>query len=482
MIEPNHRSLQDWLEFSTERRNRGFISQSITVIDDEKFGRGIQANDDIPKGTTILKIPTSFLLNYNTVLKFLSFWNVKVDQFLTKNIYNFDKMMFESSSDEITKIYTNISFENLMELTSQQLLSMYILLERKRKDNSWWKPFLDCLPQLDDYDSIPMTWKFNGKMEDDELLNNFSKSTRLHIGKQIDQFNFDFTAVELLLSPFETITKREYLWSWMAVNTRCLYFELPKYLRQRNLNLSFTNITLVPYVDYINHHSLLCNAKANFTKNGYEVITNSKIRKGDQIWFCYGPHSDNFLQCEYGFSLSNVHLKEDKRTTININKYNSIDITEIIEKLLNNPKRENAVRWLKQSGYFGDYTIGFETIDVSDDFSPCIISKPSHRTRIAIAALLEKEEDFNFDQTQNSFMCPLKLEKFFQGYTDGEYYLKAETALLGKILARYKHDLLSKIKANELLGNNSKSTIVNRLLLSELFLIEHLYKLPSTQP
>lgn len=472
MSENNVQSLKDWLEFSGECTN-GNVSSLLNVIDDKHFGRGIQANDNIPKGTVIIKVPKPFLLNYLTTLKFFSYWNVEVDRFLSKHIYNFDKTAFKTSEDEITKIYTKLSFEKLIKLTSHQLLSMFLLLEKKRKSNSWWKPFLDCLPNYKDYEGTPMTWKFDENVEDEKLLSSLPKFTRLHVEKQIEQFNSDFAIVTSLLLPFQNIfSKKEYLWAWITVNTRCMYFELPKYLQENgSKNSSVNKITLVPYADYINHHFELRNAEARCTKSGYDVVTIANVKKGEYIWFSYGPHNDSFLQCEYGFSMSNTNSMNNEK--LFINKYNSIDITEIIVKLLNIPKKESVLKWLTQSGYLGDYTIGFETVDRTKDMGPHIISKPSHRTRIALAALIEKEDDFKFNQEQYSFMCPVKLEKFLQGFNDGEYYLKTETALLQKILTRYKKDLTSKLETLNSCESNFKSNIVRKLLSSEIYLIEH---------
>lgn len=480
MTEDKHQLLKQWIETldgNAKTEIFAAISESLVVTDNKLLGRGIEAKDEIAKKTTVIKIPKKLLLNYVTVLKFISPWNSQVDKFLSKNISNYRNAMFQTSSDQITEIYTKLSFEELIRLTSHQILSLFLLLERKRELNSWWKKFVDCLPELEAYDNIPMTWNLKcASTADQKLFKNLPKSVILHSEKQLKQFNSDFTKIASLLLPLGVkIIEKEFLWAWMAVNTRCLYFKLPSYLPLfHNQYADTSNITMVPFVDYINHLSDYYNAEAKFTKSGYEVNTTDSIQKNDYLWFSYGPHSDLVLQCEYGFSLSQVKYMDDRVGCTSLNPYNTIDITEIITKLLKNPKKKNALNWIKQSGYFEDYTLGFESSSEPGSVDFEIKTVPSYRTRVAIAVLIEKEEDFKFNKEQNSYMCPLKLEQFYQGYTEGEYYSKTEQFLLKKILAKLKIDLSTKLNKLKLIKESPKLKVVQNLLLSELLLIESL--------
>lgn len=480
MQENAFNTLRDWLQIPKENdkaKTHATISSDLKVIDDSTKGRCIVAEEDIPTGKTIIKIPKNYLLNYITVLKHLSCWNVEIDNFLKEKIRNFNNEIFQTKPDQITNIYSAFICDDILKLTSAQLLALYICLERRRDEASFWKPFLSCLPELNEYDGIPMTWNLEMSTETDiRLFMLLPKSTSKHASNQITQFYSDFEKINNVLQDSNIkITEDEFLYSWLAINTRCLYFKLPEYLPITTTKLKEeSNITMVPFVDYLNHQLEDSNSIAQETKSGYEVSTLSKICKNDHLWFVYGPHSDEFLQCEYGFSISEVTMASDETFKFkNLNYYNSVDISQLLMALLNNPKKKNVVEWLKQAGYYDDYTIGIDQ-DLTKDTKVGV--SPSYRTRIAIASLIENDLEFKFNENQNSFMCPLKLERFYQGFTDGEYYEKFENILLAKILNKIKLDVKTKLKLLETIVDDGKSNIKNivvkKLLINELLLLE----------
>ncbi|KAM9886540.1 hypothetical protein OXX79_014123, partial [Metschnikowia pulcherrima] len=62
------------------------------------------------------------------------------------------------------------------------------------------------------------------------------------------------------------------------------------------------NFTMAPYVDFLNHSSEdQCGIKIDAL--GFQVFTSTSYKPGDELYFSYGPHSNEFLLCEYGFTL-----------------------------------------------------------------------------------------------------------------------------------------------------------------------------------
>lgn len=483
MNQENFERLIYWLKEYPDNDNiKSTISNNLEVINDDLMGRCIKAKDKIERNYSLIKIPKSFLLNYVTSLKYLAYFNDEVNDFLKLHIQNFNREKFKTESDEITKIYSNLDLRKIITLSSHQLLTLFICLENKRKKNSFWFPLLNCFPKLEEYSNIPMTWNLqNSTLKSKQVFNMLPQTIINHTKTQLTQFYNDIDSINNALNKkIVDISEDEYLWSWLAINTRCLYYKLPNYLPiTSSKEREASNITLVPFVDLINHKCNDPNAIAKETKFGYEVLSRKKIFPNDHLWFSYGPHNDEFLQCEYGFSVFKIG---DNNKIEDINIYNTIDITSILIKLLNKPKKKNVSLWLKQTSYYGDYTLGIDSILKNNDNNNndiSIIVKPSHRTRIVLASLVENDNEFIVDpikSNNNNFLirCPLKLERFYEGYNDGEYYKNSELILLNKIISKLKDDIngkLEKLSNNQENENFTKITITKKILESQLFLL-----------
>ena len=473
--------LKDWLEIPCENdrtKTKAFISEVLHVTNDPDKGRCIVAGEEVQASTNLIKIPKKFLLNYLNILKFLSPFNQNALAFLKKNITNFDVRVFDTPQDAITVLYSKLDFDRLLKLTSHQLLVLYICLEKKRGKNSFWQPLLDCFPNLGEYEGIPMTWNLrNSPPVSKKIYNLLPRSCILHSKKQIEQFYNDIHQISSVSGNLELgIKEEEYLWAWLAVNTRCLYYKLHSCLPIGKTKFKEeSSITMVPFVDYINHKTMDSNAIAKEAKSGYEVDSIDGIQKDEHVWFSYGPHDDTFLQCEYGFSTSELNYMSSNDYSYKcFNPYNTVNISEIVKKLLSLPKKKNVVEWLKQVGYYDDYTLGIDDTRLLGGKINVSVH-PSFRTRIVLASLIEAESGFTFNELQRSYVCPARLEKFYQGLTEGEYYLTTEKVLLKKILSKLETELkdrLTSVLSFKVDSSvESKITTCRKLLLDELFII-----------
>ncbi|KAI5962034.1 hypothetical protein CANMA_003686 [Candida margitis] len=318
-----------------------YISPDLTVQDVEGSGRGVYAKGNIKPHSLIINIPHGFLLNFVTVLNHIAQYNgMKLD--------NHSKVPSHIVHDSYTKIYQKLSKDELLKLSSFQLLSMYITIERKR-DSSYWKPFIEMLPTIDDFLLMPINY-------DCGILELLPRSTKFMHEKVLQRFNLDYQVVVNLLSSktgdvSSIIPKDEFLLSWISINSRCLYMKLPTSTHNSD------NFTMAPYIDFINHSpDDHCNLKID--NKGFQVFTTSNYPTNEQLYFSYGPHSNNFLLTEYGFIIAD-------------NKWDDIDVSEDILSLL----RPNQVEFLKQHDYFDNYTINKDGM--------------SFRTEVALATLQE---------------------------------------------------------------------------------------------
>lgn len=147
-------TLLHWVKNKDDEKkisNHTYISPKIDVKDVRSSGRGIYAVEPLKKGELILNIPHSFLLNFTTVMAHIAKYNgMAIDLHI--------HVPFDKSEDEYTEIYRTLTKEEILELSSFQLLSLYLTFERKRSHKSFWKPFLDMLPSMDDFELMPIDW------------------------------------------------------------------------------------------------------------------------------------------------------------------------------------------------------------------------------------------------------------------------------------------------------------------------------------
>ncbi|CAI5759801.1 unnamed protein product [Candida verbasci] len=291
--------------------------------------------------------------------------------------FSFNNINHEYTSDKFTdQYYSHLTKDELLKLSSFQLLSFYLTIERYRGVQSWWKPFLDMLPTMSDFQLTPMTWN------NQELVKQLPISTQLMNEEITSRFEKDYKVISDELG---ILNREDVLLSWLCINSRCLYMKLS------TSHNSSDNFTMVPFVDFINHSDEdHCKLKIDF--KGFKIITTCEYTLNSQIYLNYGPHNNDFLLCEYGFM-------------INDNKWNDLDISNYIMDYLK-PKQ---IEYLKQIDYFDFYTLTNSIL--------------SFRTEVVLAVIQES----NPEESK-------KLESFINGYTDGVIYQRLSKHLLKKIL------------------------------------------------
>lgn len=377
-----------------------FISPKLAVKDLSETGRGIYAKETIGARERLVSIPALFLLNATTAARHITRHNPLVE--LLEPFYALVFVPFHTENDECTDIYAIIGAEELLGLTGFQLLSFYLAMENRRGKRLFWEPFLNMLPDISaDLGCTPLVWrvlKAPGATSLDQLL---PKSALRHADRVYERYMADYEVVRALIASklaelgrSETtnslLSHREFLTAWMCVNLRCLYMKMPQGKTEAD------NMTLAPYVDFLNHTCEdQCGIKVD--GRGFQVMTSTRYVAGDQLFFSYGPHSNEFLLCEYGFTLPE-------------NSWNHIDISDYIVPLLN----PDQLTFLEERDYAGDYTVNCEGM--------------SFRVEVALAVLQEPKPEES-----------RRLSHLIRGISDGSHYQDGSRELLKAILEKVVH-------------------------------------------
>ncbi|EGG12613.1 uncharacterized protein MELLADRAFT_86782 [Melampsora larici-populina 98AG31] len=214
-----------------------------------------------------------------------------------------------------------------------------------------------------------------------------TRSMKVKCDEVTRRFLIDWKSVSSIQDE-EIMSLDEFLWGWLNVNTRCLWFDL-------GLKDHDDNITLAPVIDMVNY-TLSSKVKPICTPNTFSLYSSHPLnqftspstkrliissqtsrsptlhptlshRKGDEILFSYGSHSNLTLWSEYGF------LIRPKFS----NGWNSVEITREVLGLFEDDHDDGVQKLsvLKDSTYWKDYTIESNPIG------------PSYRTLTALRLL-----------------------------------------------------------------------------------------------
>ncbi|CAK9441609.1 uncharacterized protein LODBEIA_P54770 [Lodderomyces beijingensis] len=382
-------ALLEWIKYTEDDRKpstHSFISPKITVKNVEDSGRGIYAAtaSGISPHELIMNIPHAFLLNFTTVLNHIAKFN-KME--LDRHVY----VPYDVKEDEFTEIYKQLTKPELLRLSSFQLLGMYLTFERKRP-HSYWKPFIDMLPEMGEFELMPIRYS-------QDLKRLLPDTTRQMNDKLEKRFENDYDMVVKLLSSKTTaetvsklLPKEEFLLSWLCINSRCLYMDLP------TSHESSDNFTMAPYIDFINH-SCDDHCTLKIDGRGFQITTTNSYASDEQLFLSYGPHSNDFLLTEYGF-------------TVPENKWNDLDISRYILPLL---KPATVVDFLKDADYYDTYTLNRDGL--------------SFRTEVALATLQES----NPAESR-------RLRALINGNIDSTVYKRHSQIVLAEILKKVIHE------------------------------------------
>ncbi|KNE97218.1 hypothetical protein PSTG_09479 [Puccinia striiformis f. sp. tritici PST-78] len=369
------KDLLGWLE--SEQTNTGEFKATIQAS--SHSGRILVAKEDIHEATPILSLPRSVLLDTQTIpSEFIERYGQGLNSIQTLTLY--------------LTIYSGQK-----RLKNSSTIDYYLPFES----------YLNTLPQdVLDFQGVPLIWQLNityKKQLNQIKLNEIHTLNKNRSDNQDDQYpvkNGQFKCYELMTwttikqadevldrfvkdwtilnhtkpshPSFHDCRLSDLAWAWLIVNTRCVSFDI-------GAKDHDNNITLAPGFDMANHCSsskvtTIVNRKGitMYSSDPTETTNHSKpiIKKGEEIKFKYGPHSNSTLLTEYGFVDSH-----------HINPWDHIDISPLIISLFDpdNLAHQNKIDLLKVTGYWEDYTIQNNPLEIS------------HRVPVALRLLYTPE-------------------------------------------------------------------------------------------
>ncbi len=134
--------------------------------------------------------------------------------------------------------------DELKDLSTQELLSLFLLREKAKGIESFWTPYLDTLPSS-------YTTPFFCLDREVDCLPSYLK-------EKVEQIRESFERSFQRARMFDTFfSKAEFAWAWFTVNTRAVYFE--------------SSMALVPFLDMFNHSSD-ASVSVNVSEDSYKVI------------------------------------------------------------------------------------------------------------------------------------------------------------------------------------------------------------------
>ncbi|KAG5877641.1 hypothetical protein JTB14_038319 [Gonioctena quinquepunctata] len=183
-------------------------------------------------------------------------------------------------------------------LTMHELLSLFLLYEKDKKEQSFWKTYLASLPE----DLPPLPWQATTEeIKSMPLdLQIISKTMHENFKKSLDRVK------KSIKKPLDCVLDENvFKWAYTMVNTRAVYIDpnLGCADSSADLLLDEPSIALCPFLDMFNHH-FLANTEAVLKFDGemiYQLRTLTDCRKHDQVFISYGPHDNVKLLMEYGF-------------------------------------------------------------------------------------------------------------------------------------------------------------------------------------
>ncbi|KAE8154653.1 SET domain-containing protein [Aspergillus avenaceus] len=90
-----------------------------------------------------------------------------------------------------------------------------------------------------------------------------------------------------------------FVYNWLIINSRSFYYVSPGGEEPEDWNDA---IAMVPYADYFNHEDNAA-CEVRYDNIDYTFRSTKRYEQGEEVYMSYGPHSNDFLFTEYGFTL-----------------------------------------------------------------------------------------------------------------------------------------------------------------------------------
>ncbi|KAI0567313.1 Rubisco LSMT substrate-binding protein [Gracilaria domingensis] len=226
-----------------------------TTDDGEVSGRGLIAVKPILQGEAIFEVPYELILTKELALQSLPL-DDDVDEYIA--------------------------------------IACFLISERAKGEDSFWKPYLDILPV--DEDLIPL---FRWSEDDLALLKgspclSACTSLRLKLEQEFESARNQHFSKNPEHFPGDVFCKDAWEWAFAILFSRAIMLTAEQ------------KIALVPYADLLNHNPFCSNYidvqnKLLLDRKVVALYTDRPYGKMDQVFVTYGPKSNSDLLLLYGF-------------------------------------------------------------------------------------------------------------------------------------------------------------------------------------
>jgi hypothetical protein len=229
---------------------------------------------------------------------------------------------------------------------------------------------------------MPLAW-------DTALHPYLPKAALALLRKQQSKFARDWAAVQhaAALDASLVIARPDYLYAWLLVNTRTFYHETPRTAKLPRDD----RMIMQPVADLFNHADAGC--EVAFGPDSYTVTADRAYDEGDEVYICYGKHSNDFLLVEYGFVLGE-------------NQWDEVCLDDAVLPELSGEQKER----LEERGFLGNYVLDAKTV--------------CYRTQVALRLLCVPVGQWE--------------RLVFEGEDGGEVLQEQVDRLLLKVLRKYR--------------------------------------------
>ncbi|OJH38624.1 SET domain-containing histone-lysine N-methyltransferase [Cystobacter ferrugineus] len=167
---------------------------------------------------------------------------------------------------------------------NEDLYLASFLLQEKHREGSFWKPYIDSLPES--YPQMPL---FYGSDEHALLKGCFALSLLTHQAQSLQE---DYMRLCQSVPGYERFTPGEFVWARLSVSSRLFSLKTGGFLGQ----------TLVPLADMLNHRRPP-DVLWETSEDGefFVMKAHNAVAAGDEVHDSYGAKSNDLLLLHFGF-------------------------------------------------------------------------------------------------------------------------------------------------------------------------------------
>lgn len=177
-------------------------------------------------------------------------------------------------------------------------------------------------------DSLPIYWP-------SALQDLLPFGSRKLLDAQRSKIRRDWLAISPVL---DSLTYEIFEFYWLSVSTRTFYYTSDEVETRYGALETDDCLAMIPHADYFNHASTGCTLR--ISEAGYEFVADRDLSGGEEVFFSYGNHNNDFLLVEYGFLIDS----------------NPSDAIQLDEPVLSILTRAQEVI-LQEAGYLGNYLL-----------------------------------------------------------------------------------------------------------------------------